>query len=72
MRVSHIHMTFLVLLNNICVIIYIVYLLTSYTSHVYSDDHQLTACAKRNLEYVKNKRRSLAGRPLAENVHVAT
>ena len=66
-------MTFLVLLNNICVIIYLVYLLTSYTcSHVYSDDHQLTACAKRNLEYVKNKRRSLAGRPLAENVHVAT
>lgn len=47
-------------------------MLTSYTSHIYSDDHQLTACAKRNLEYVKNKRRSLAGRPLAENVHVAT
>ena len=30
----------------------------------YGDDHQLTLCAKRNLQYVRNKRQSLAQRPL--------
>lgn len=38
----------------------------------YGDDHQLTISAKRNLEFVKNRKRSLADRPLSENVHIAT
>lgn len=38
----------------------------------YGDDHQLTISARRNLEYVKNRKRSLAERPMSENIHVAT
>ena len=37
----------------------------------YGDDHQLTLCAKRNLQYVKNKRQSLAQRPLTADPTVA-
>ena len=37
----------------------------------YGDDHQLTLCVKRNLQYVKNKRASLAQRPLSESVNVS-
>jgi len=38
----------------------------------YGDDHQLTISANRNLEFVKNRKRSLAERPLSENVHIST
>ena len=38
----------------------------------YGDDHQLTISARRNLEFVKNRKRSLAERPLSENVHIST
>jgi tetratricopeptide (TPR) repeat protein len=34
----------------------------------YGDEHQLTVCVKRNLDYVKNKRKSLADQPLSEKV----
>ena len=38
----------------------------------YGAEHQLTLCAQRNLQYVKNKRHSLAQRPLSDGTNEST